>query len=556
MKKKGRIFLAFALVFPFYLAACAQAGPPLPAAAAESDSATNPVETYTENTPATSLTLWVSPGVPDLLAKELILPVGLRFVGVESKSDFQLVAIPGKADSTASGTTWIYVLASPFATVTDDVRQTDLMNAWRGNAAGDFEAKPLLLSQSTLEVFTRVWGAPAVGAVKVLEAENLLVEAEKDPPAWAILPFEELQPRWKVLSVDGISPLDKTMDLHKYPLAIEFGLRGSGGATDSTRVAGLELPQSNWNPDHLTTLLMTGTTALVRTTALRMEEKGIDYPATDILDWFKSADLVHVSNEAPFYSECPPAKPLREEARFCSDPGYIGLLKTIGANLIELTGNHLLDWGADAFLETLALYQKDGYHTYGGGANIEEAQKPLEVEDHGNRLVFIGCNAVGPQSDLATGDHPGAAPCDFEKIKKWIEEYLAKGYLPVVTFQHFELDDFKPQSTQRTDSKNVSAAGAVIVSGSQAHHAQCTFLNGERFIHYGLGNLFFDQMMKENRPAFIDRHVFYEGRYISAQLLTTLLEDGAKPRPMTTGEREKFLTRFFDACKQDAAYVP
>ncbi len=116
----------------------------------------------------------------------------------------------------------------------------------------------------------------------------------------------------------------------------------------------------------------------------------------------------------------------------------------------------------------------------------------------------------------------------------------------------------------------MSEAGAVVVSGSQAHHPQTmTFdrdllFSNDGFIHYGLGNLFFDQMRMpdgENVPAifdeelpvagtrleFLDLHIFYDNRYINTQLLTAVLEDYARPRPMTEEEREVFLTRMFEA---------
>ena len=98
------------------------------------------------------------------------------------------------------------------------------------------------------------------------------------------------------------------------------------------------------------------------------------------------------------------------------------------------------------------------------------------------------------------------------------------------------------------DFRALVDAGAVIVSGSQAHHPQAfEFYNGT-FIHYGLGNLFFDQMQWiEYRREFLDRHVFYDGRHISTQVYTALLEDYARPRPMTPEERETFLTDVFRA---------
>jgi len=88
----------------------------------------------------------------------------------------------------------------------------------------------------------------------------------------------------------------------------------------------------------------------------------------------------------------------------------------------------------------------------------------------------------------------------------------------------------------------------VIVSGSQAHQPQSFEFRNGAFIHYGLGNLFFDQMASAAvRQEFLDRHVIYDGRYISTELLTTFLEDFAQPRPMTADERAAFLAALFSA---------
>lgn len=505
-------------------------------------------------TPVQKWRMWISPAVPDHLRDQISAPPDFSITAKIGEADLKLVAGQGADEAWKPQTTWVYALVAPFPTVRDGVSQKDLLKAWQGRSSGEMKGRPLLVSESTLKTFTAVWGQPAKGAVRVLPEGLILAEAWKEQPSWAIVPFEALQPRWKVLSVDGISPLDKSAAMESYPLAVQYHLEGNTEALVGLEKKDWELPAGNRNRERLTTLVMTGTTALVRSTALRMEEKGVTYPARDIGALLRSADLTHISNEVPFYSDCPPAKPLREEARFCSDPRYLELLDAVGADLIELTGNHVLDWGQEAFAETLALYRQNGYRVFGGGEDKEKSQEPLLVEDHGNRLVLIGCNAAGPENVLATDTSGGAAPCDFEEMIEQIQRYKAQGYIPIVTFQHYELDDFRPQSAHRIDSRKMAEAGAEIVSGSQAHHAQCMIFEGDRLIHYGLGNLFFDQMMDGNRPSFIDRHVFYEGRYISTELITTVLEDYARPRLMTTRERAAFLKEIFEVCKQDAAY--
>jgi poly-gamma-glutamate synthesis protein (capsule biosynthesis protein) len=129
-----------------------------------------------------------------------------------------------------------------------------------------------------------------------------------------------------------------------------------------------------------------------------------------------------------------------------------------------------------------------------------------------------------------------------------VSDLRADGILPIFTFQWSEYYQPKPSTKQRQDFRAAVDAGAVIVSGSQAHQPQAFEFYGGGLIHYGLGNLFFDQMWSTaTRQEFIDRHVFYDGNYISTEVLTAFLEDFAQPRPMTDEERGFFLTDIFAA---------
>jgi len=91
------------------------------------------------------------------------------------------------------------------------------------------------------------------------------------------------------------------------------------------------------------------------------------------------------------------------------------------------------------------------------------------------------------------------------------------------------------------------------VQGSQSHQAQTMEFYGETFIHYGLGNFFFDQMWSDGtRQEFVDRLTFYEGRLLSIDLRTAIMEEYGRPRPMTIGDadpaadRQAFLQMMFD----------
>lgn len=430
----------------------------------------------------------------------------------------------------------IYALVAPFPTVTDGVTSAELNQAWtQGIAPTAFSGHPLLMDESTLDAVSALWDAPAPGLVRTVAADRLLDTAWAEPGSWAIVPFEALEPKWKVLTVDGQSPIRKNFDISKYPLVLT-----------------VDSQTSNYDPNKLTTIIMTGVTALVRATAYTMELKSVTYPGEKIGDLMREADIAHISNEIPFFTGCTFPKPNAGALVFCSDPKYIDLLTDIGTDVIELTGNHFADRGPAGMRETIAIYNEKGLPYFGGGLDLQDSLKPALFEVNGNKIAFIGCNKpdVG-RFPTATDHQPGAAPCDFNYLTRKINQLKAEGYVVVSTFQWNESYDSRPQPQQVRDFQLMAESGASIVSGSQAHYAQMMEFHGDAFIHYGLGNMFFDQMGDQDwmpkgiLRVFLDRYVIYNGKVISVELITAMMEDYSRPRPMTDAERSGFLQEYF-----------
>jgi poly-gamma-glutamate synthesis protein (capsule biosynthesis protein) len=446
-----------------------------------------------------------------------------------------------EASVTESSTPYVYMLVAPFPTVTDGVTFDELHLAWSEGAAPEsFNGVPLLMDEATLKAFTALWDEPAAGAVRVVSADRLLEEAWSEIPSWAIIPFEALEPKWKVLTVDGQSPIRKNFDLSAYPLVASANLQSSNLST------------VNYDPAKLTTVIMTGVTALVRATAYTMELKGSIYPGGKIRDLMREADIAHVSNEIPFFTGCTFPKPNQVMLVFCSDPKYMDLLIDIGADVIELTGNHFADRGSAGMLETIEIYKENNLPYFGGGVDLQDSLEPALFEVNGNKIAFIGCNKPDVNRfPTATDFHPGAAPCDFDYLEQKISELKAEGYLVISTFQWNESYDSRPSPQQIRDFRLMADSGASIVSGSQAHYAQMMEFHDASFIHYGLGNLFFDQMGDQDwmprgiRREFLDRYVIYDGKLISMELITAMLEDYSRPRLMTEQERASFLQDYF-----------
>lgn len=543
------------IVIAILLSACQRparlaAAPSLPTAYAEilmtltpgSEGIRTPVPTETQPLP---VNLWVHPGISESFRGALDLS-GLNLTEDQSLAEVQLLPVPVGEGAPASPI-WIYALAAPFYTVTDQLSLEALKALWQGQAISEF-AK-LALTADTAAAMAVLFGEPAEATVQIVEPTALVELALNGENLAAILPFEALTPTWKVLRVDGQAPIDTDFDSAEYPLSVRFELLGDADQA-------FALPAGNYSPDRRTVLVMTGVTALTRATAYQMELHGNTFPGTDIQEWLTGADLTHISNEVSFAENCPTPDANQPDLVFCSSPDRIELLDYVGTDIVELSGNHMLDYGVAAMNLTLQMYEDRGWTYYAGGWDLADSQTPRLISHNGNNLAFLGCNPVGPTSDFATDSQPGSAPCgDYAWLLDAIAEVRGEGYLPIVTLQYNEDYTAVPSTQMIADFQSLVDAGAVVVNGSQAHTPKIMTFYKDGFIHYGLGNLFFDQMnvyygetyMPNTRDEFIDRLVFYDNRLISVELLTAELEDYARPRPMSEAEREAFLSRIFDA---------
>ena len=524
----------------------------LPTPAISMDPTPTPVTDQPSNQPNlpqdVTQRLWVAPYLPDDIMQGTVAPVALEIVSDPELATLQLdVSTQGVQVSSL-----VFALVAPFPTITDEISFADLIAAWQGNPREYLSSGNLYITEHTSLILSRIWGDPVGNFVRIAPEADLLATVWAEAPAWAIVPFEDLVPQWKVLVVDGQSPIRKDFKAENYPLSLPVMLTGtSTDAVDQLAVALAEsLPQTiNRDPESLTTVVLTGVTALVRATAFEMEEKGVLHPAEEIGPMLREADILHISNEVPFAEACPFPKPVNDRLVFCSDDKYMELLEDIGTDVVELSGDHFSDWGTEATLHTFDLYDAEGWPYYGGGRTPEQGRLPITLEHNGNKIAFIGCNGKGGSYTPSVQGLPGAVDCDFDLITSEIARLKSEGYVVIMTFQHHETYAFTPSIELITEFHLTAEAGADIVSGSQAHQSHGMSFYAGSTVMYGLGNLFFDQLlMGENTSrAMIARHVIYQGRHISTEIITIYFADFSEPLYLLGEERARFLQQIFAA---------
>ncbi|MBN1230809.1 MAG: CapA family protein [Anaerolineales bacterium] len=484
--------------------------------------------------------LWVDPQLLTYFPEEDWLPTNMQLV--ESISDANLI-LTNDFDKKAGE--MIFALAAPFPTIPDEISTEQLDILLTMGSLPEMQIPALAMDKATLTALELKWGDLPDGNYRIVD-QDVLIETAWREGAWAILPFDALVPELKVIAVNGESPIQKDFLSENFPLTIELGLTSTTTGENVPADVALVIPP-NRDPKKMTTVMLTGVTALVRATAFLMHRNGVLYPAEEIGDILRDADILHVNNEIPFSPDCPAPNPDQSGLVFCSDPEYIDLLVDIGTDVIEISGDHFSDWGKEGTLFTTDLYDEYGLPYYGGGRNREDAMKAVLFEHHGNKIALLGCNAKGGGYATADVNYPGAIECDFPAIAAQINGLLAEGYLPIFTFQHQEYYTFAPQDDQIQDFHEVSDAGAVIVSGSQAHQAQGVEFYNDSFIMYGLGNLFFDQLgiYDYSDRGILARHVIYDGHYISTEVIVITFKDYAQPRLATPEEKAELLKLVF-----------
>ncbi len=522
-------------------------------------------ENTEEEKEITSANLWIDEVVPEDIS------VKIRSKLTEAFDEIKIV--DGKADSDirveininqgSSTATWILVPVVSFFKVFDDISYDDFKKFWAGDEevlnyiSVDGSGPVLVLTGEVYKVLEKILGESGNENIKIVSEEELILNIE-DNNSFSIVPFDRIEKKYKVLDLDDVSIFDKNLDTGNYPLTIGINVENDNPEIESIIAGCFEgISITNRDIEKMTSVIMTGVTALARgkTIGRRMDELGVHYPAEKIADTLLDADITHISNEICFVEGC------SSENRFpylCSSPEYIELLRYVGTDVIELTGNHMNDYGPEWMLKTLEMYDEEGWPYFGGGRNLEESYQPALFEVDGNKIAFLGVNAYGlaNANEWAREDSPGAARLnvwdeeerekDFKKVEGIIKELKSQGYIVIFTFQYQESERYSPTESQIADFRRIIDAGADIVSGSQSHWPMGVEFREDGFINYGLGNLFYNMRdILGLKQGIVAKHIFYEGRHINTIMITTMLENLSQLRLTTPEERLELLNSIF-----------
>lgn len=229
---------------------------------------------------------------------------------------------------------------------------------------------------------------------------------------------------------------------------------------------------------------------------------------------------------------------------------------------MTVANNHMMDFGQDAFFETLGHLDRLGVAHTGGGRNLAEAHAPAIVERGGCRIallgytsVFMNSSAAGPQSPGLAVMHaqtsyqpparffeaPGSPPTihtwvvpeDKAQLSADIASARSRADIVVCTFHWGVSRGFKKLTDYQVElGRHAIDAGADLVFGHHPHVVQGVDVHHGRAIFYSLGNFTFaTQNTKTGHEleTMIIRCRIHDRRIRTVEFLPVLCDEQCNP---------------------------
>jgi poly-gamma-glutamate synthesis protein (capsule biosynthesis protein) len=261
-----------------------------------------------------------------------------------------------------------------------------------------------------------------------------------------------------------------------------------------------------------------------------------------------------------------------------SPPEVIEALTLAGLDAVSVATNHVFDCGQEfcdnrAFMRTLELLTQAGIKYAGGGRNLDEALAPVIFEVDGVRFGILAFDDIAAYELEATATEPGTAPLDdsyeeeiaadepaffrpaeelgLERFTARIRDLKARVDVVIVQVQTGTEDTHDPSPRSIKALRAAADAGADLIVGNQAHHAQAVEVRGDAYIAYALGNFIFDQVWTpEHTQGYLVEATFWGKRLASVRLVPYGIVDKYKPTFVDGDLRAKILGDVFAASER------
>ena len=217
----------------------------------------------------------------------------------------------------------------------------------------------------------------------------------------------------------------------------------------------------------------------------------------EIMDRLNEADISMINHEYPVSTRGTALE--GKYYTFRADPEREMILQQMGIDIVSLANNHIYDFGADAFYDTLETLKEIEMPYVGAGANMEEASRPVYFVAGGIKIGFVSANRSEKYvfTPEAGENSPGVVRMyDTEMMNDIIREASGRcDYL--IAYVHWGTEDSKYYEPYQTAiAQEFFDSGADAIIGSHPHVLQgMGFVDGKPVV-YSLGDFWFNSETK------------------------------------------------------------
>lgn len=247
-------------------------------------------------------------------------------------------------------------------------------------------------------------------------------------------------------------------------------------------------------------ILIAGDIYFSKKTRAAYDEKGLNGIIDDkYIDIISSSDFFVANLECPITNQEESDIDIDKEYYLSTPEKYVKAIKELGIDVMTIANNHILDFGKDAFINTMNILSKNGISFIGAGKNDAEARKPFIKTIRGKKYAFFAASAVVPdESWMASADTLGVSNgYDIATVCKDIGKYRKEVDFVIVYMHWGEELAVRSNSIQKTYAHKLIDFGADLVVGSHPHVTQEIEYYKGRPIVYSLGNFIYGSTSRE-----------------------------------------------------------
>ncbi len=187
-------------------------------------------------------------------------------------------------------------------------------------------------------------------------------------------------------------------------------------------------------------------------------------------------------------------KPAKNKVNLCQRKSYIK--ETFGKNPLAvcLANNHIMDYGEEAFLETIKFLKAEGIGYFGAGTEENNYNNPYIIHLEKKTIALLGYSCPTTHPVFGSKKENGSAVLDEAKILEDIEAIKNKVDFIVIQL-HWGDEEIKyPKPDDVRKARLFVDAGADLIIGHHAHVIQSMEIYNGKKIFYGIGNFLFPNL--------------------------------------------------------------